>query len=585
MSVVRIAIPVFRGKRRFHLLKGRPWSPIEHLILQALTEQPRTVARLAEQSGLSKRLVIEALIRLMGVDWVEMSAQKTGTLFRATSNGRDNAFLDELPSFPKAITRWLTFVVDRVTGMTFRGRELPIFERHMIQQREENETIIWLEPSADLFQEELRAVFSAVLEEDETVVDVDAAGDRLAERYALVLVRNGKPEGLPKFASLLERAIIEAANKGSAVPRSSGPITIKASVAQPRKDDDAPTPRQIAFQSSDLILGGEAHKTAFVNAIRRARERVVVHSTFVSRNSLEFAMPMVVDAARRGIRVDILWGENEDKPEVLETRRLLADARANLSALSLDNLVSIHPFSTNSHAKVIVADDAQAGRDVAIVGSCNWLNSAFESFEASVRIRDQNIVADLLDVLSDLSRGRDRLWKPLAVNLAKLAREVRLRPRLGGAHADGCLVLGAQHGHFVREARDHATRRILVTSHRLGTAAKQAVIVPAVAAARDRKGIETQVFFGRTSGGMTGRAAAEITLEAGRDGVVVRPICEPRLHAKVLAWDDDSVVITSQNWLSADPSYSSPLEEVGVYLKCARIADHFINVFLNARQF
>jgi hypothetical protein len=529
--------------------------------------------------------VIEALIRLMRADWVELSPQTAGTLFRATAGGRDKASLDELPNVPKAITRWMTFVIDRVTGMTFRGRELPIFERHVVQQRAEKENIVWLEASSEIFCEEPRAVFSALLEEDETIVDVDAAGDRLAERFALVLVRNGEPEGLPKVASHLEFAVLEAAKKSSALPRSAEPITIKPTVGPRRLDDAIPVPRQITFQSSDLILGGEAHENAFSNLIKRARERVIIHSTFVSESSLQFAMPLVIDAARRGVRVDILWGENEDKPEALVTRQLLADARAKLAAISLDNIVTIHPFSTHSHAKILVADDGQTGRDIAIVGSCNWLYSGFKSFEASVRLRDPDIVADVLDVLSDLSRGRDGLWKPLTVLLATLASEIRARPRLAGARADGCLVLGAQHGHFVREARDHAARRIFVTSHRLGTAAKQAVIIPAVAAARDRQGIETQVFFGRPSGQMTGVVAAEMTLDAGKDGVQVRSVHEPRLHAKVLAWDDDSAVITSQNWLSADPGHNSSLQEVGVFLKGGRIADNIITTFLNARKY
>jgi hypothetical protein len=95
----------------------------------------------AEQSALSKGLVIEALIRLMRADWVEMSARTAGTLFRATPRGRENAFLDELPSFANPVTRWMTFVVDRVTGTTFRGRELPIFEMHVVRQREEKDTL------------------------------------------------------------------------------------------------------------------------------------------------------------------------------------------------------------------------------------------------------------------------------------------------------------------------------------------------------------------------------------------------------------------------------------------------------------
>jgi hypothetical protein len=585
MSVVRVAVPVFRGKRRFHLLKGRPWSPVEHLILQALVNSPRTAAALATESGLPRRLVIEALIRLMRVDWVELSFQAAGTLFQATPAGSDKATLDELPSVPKAVTRGMTFVIDRVTGMTFRGRELPIFEKHVVQQRAEKEKIVWLEASSAVFQEEPRAIFSALLEEDETIVDVDAAGDRLADRVALVLVRNGKVEGLPRSASELEKAVLDAASKASGVTSSSETLTVKPSVVARRIDEIVPTPRQISFQSSDVILGGEAHERAFVNLLKRARHRVIIHSTFVSQSSLDFAMPLIVDAARRGVRVDILWGQNEDKPQVHATRELLATAREKLEALSLDSLVTIHPFSTNSHAKILIADDGQLGRDIAIVGSCNWLYSGFKSFEASIRLRDPEVVADVLDIVADLSRGRDGVWKPITVELATLAREVRGRPRLAGARTEGCLVLGAQHGHFVRQARDSARKRIFVSSHRLGLAAKQAIIIPAMAAARDRRGVETQVFFGRPTGNLTGEMAAGMTLDVGKAGVQVRSVHEPHLHAKILAWDDDFAVVTSQNWLSSDPGESFPLQEIGVYLKGNRVADNVITTFLNARQY
>ena len=197
----------------------------------------------------------------------------------------------------------------------------------------------------------------------------------------------------------------------------------------------------------------------------------------------------------------------------------------------------------------------------------------------------KHLVADVLDVVADLSRGRDGLWKPITVELATLAREGRGRPRLGGPRTEGCLVLGAQHGHFVRQARDSARKRIFVSSHRLGLAAKQAIIIPAMAAARDHRSVETQVFFGRPTGNMTGEMTAGMTLDVGKEGVQIRSVHEPRLHAKMLAWDDDCVVITSQNWLSSDPGESSPLQEIGVYLKGSRIADNVITTFLNARQY
>ena len=585
MSVVRVAVPVMRGKRRFHLLKGRPWSPIEHLILQAVVKEPRTAEVLAEKSGLPKRLIIEALIRLMRADWVEVSPQPAGTLFRATAGGREKSDFDELPNIPKAMTRWMTFVIDRVTGMTFRGRELPIFEKHVLDQRAERETLVWLQPSQSIFREEPRAVFSALLEEDETIVDIDAAGDRPVDRFAMITVRNGKPEGLPKAATDLELAIIEAAGKVAQLKQSSQALSVRASIEPKRLDSSLPILRQVGFQQGDMILGGDAHMTAFTNLIKRARERIVIHSTFVSANSLEAVMPLISDAGRRGVRVDILWGENEDKPEAEATKQVLSKARTKLAETGLDNLVVIHPFSTGSHAKVLIADDGQTGKDVAIIGSCNWLYSGFQSFEASIRLRDPEIVADVLDAVSELSQGWDGLWTPLTISLSTWAREVRSRPPLMGARLQASLVFGAQHGQLVREARDNAKRRIFVASHRLGSSAKQAIIIPAIAAAHDARGVETQVYFGRPSGNMTGATAAELTLDAGKHGVRIRSIHEPRLHAKILAWDDDCVVISSQNWLSADPGYNSPLQEIGVYLKGARIAENVIATFNNARSF
>lgn len=59
---------------------------------------------------------------------------------------------------------------------------------------------------------------------------------------------------------------------------------------------------------------------------------------------------------------------------------------------------------------------------------------------------------------------------------------------------------------------------------------------------------------------------------------------QPRLHAKILAWDDDSLAVTSQNWLSADPSDVARLSEIGVFVESNRIADYLIRRFEHARN-
>lgn len=76
MSIVQVAIPVLRGRRRFHVEKGKRWSLIEHLMLESVARTPATAADLAQRSSLPRRVVVAAFIRLMRVGWVELTASR-----------------------------------------------------------------------------------------------------------------------------------------------------------------------------------------------------------------------------------------------------------------------------------------------------------------------------------------------------------------------------------------------------------------------------------------------------------------------------------------------------------------------------
>jgi cardiolipin synthase len=112
----------------------------------------------------------------------------------------------------------------------------------------------------------------------------------------------------------------------------------------------------------------------------------------------------------------------------------------------------------------------------------------------------------------------------------------------------------------------------------LSSAGRIAVVIPAVAAAEAR-GVQASIFFGMTTGEGGGQDAASLTADAASSGVKIRPVREPRLHAKLLAWDDDSAVITSQNWLSADPSEGNMRREIGVFIEAPGIARRIIDQF------
>ena len=97
MSSVRVAVPLFRGKRRFHLEKGRRWSVAEHIVLSSLAERPRSADELAREGRMHRRLALEMLIRLMRAGWVELQPDGSSTVFQASPAGVTAAARAELP--------------------------------------------------------------------------------------------------------------------------------------------------------------------------------------------------------------------------------------------------------------------------------------------------------------------------------------------------------------------------------------------------------------------------------------------------------------------------------------------------------
>jgi cardiolipin synthase len=582
MSVVRVAVPVLQGRRKFHFDKGKPWSILEHILLTALAQRDATAQDLAARADVPQRLIIEALIRLMRAGWVQMVQRASSVYFQTTRQGIIAAIADELPNVTRRMSRNMTFVIDQVAGCVFRTRELPYLHKHMVEERATREPIVWIERPQLLLLDEIRPLVEALFQDDEKFVAMDASGDRLADRWSLVTVRDGEVDGLTQRApTALVSAIKAAAQLAPKPGTNAASASYRALRTSGLPPIVKPPVRNVSFSTSDLVLGGKDHRDVLVSSLRRARHRVIVHSTFIDDSRVKDLMDEFRTALRRGAVIDVMWGQDESVQSVRSTRDAVGRLRDKLRAAGLDRL-RIHPFSTHSHCKMLIADDGTPARFTGYVGSCNWLCTSFESYEATVRLRDPVIVADAVDQLSELSRGSQGHWIGFTGELAALAAHLRRLKTPPGGSAQAAVILGAQHADLVREARDGAETRIFVTSHRFGVAARPAVLTPALAAVSQR-GVRTNIFYGTTSGPMGGIELAGIALDASNGGVKIRPVRKPRLHAKVLAWDDDSLVISSQNWLSADPPDSSPRQEIGVWIRSTGVARTLIDRFEAAR--
>jgi cardiolipin synthase len=130
----------------------------------------------------------------------------------------------------------------------------------------------------------------------------------------------------------------------------------------------------------------------------------------------------------RGVNIYVLWGKN-DARAVKQTGKEVANRIRSLDRVrNLHPRLIVDPFSTRSHAKIIVADRWEPRQYCAVVGSCNWFSSGFASFEASLRVADPQVICDVIAVLSDTVSASGMLWSsPVMRELAVITSELRNR--------------------------------------------------------------------------------------------------------------------------------------------------------------
>jgi cardiolipin synthase A/B len=67
----------------------------------------------------TRRLVIEMIIRLTRAGWVELDQVADGITLNTNAAGKVAAGLRGVPDAPKRISRWMNFVIDRLTGTLY----------------------------------------------------------------------------------------------------------------------------------------------------------------------------------------------------------------------------------------------------------------------------------------------------------------------------------------------------------------------------------------------------------------------------------------------------------------------------------
>jgi cardiolipin synthase len=127
-------------------------------------------------------------------------------------------------------------------------------------------------------------------------------------------------------------------------------------------------------------------------------------------------------------------------------------------------------------------------------------------------------------------------------------------------------------------ARDRLRHKLLLVSHRLGDYYDCGALLPLAAACSASPAIDARMLYSK-SDLKSGRKPSQLEHEARQQNITLRLVRDPRLHAKILAWDEDAIVVTSQNWMSRDPGFSNLISELGVAIDAPGAARHLMKLF------
>ncbi|HEX8555449.1 MAG TPA: hypothetical protein VF695_12135 [Sphingomonas sp.] len=441
MSVVAY-LPVFRVAFAYQVKQGRSWTPLEHMLLWRLSEGKRPSDALAREAGLPPRLVVEALISLMETGWVHVTGGADQLLFEATDLGRRMLKTKSLPPDTRIRRRGMTLLMDRLSNEFIVPEDVTVVHRERIPQGslviDPRAFKLTVDPQSCLDRLDVRA--NEVFEQ---WIDYRVTSQ---EFHVQLAVTGGEIAGLPAYASPeLREAVLDEVGSDGRREEESGPRQ------EPIVAGRAFGP--VTIEEGDVIVGGTEHREELVQMLGRARSTFVLHTCFLTENGIRGLLPHFVQAARDGVRVDLLWGLRQEGLDE-KARRNLGKALAVVEEVprELRPRLILGEAETGSHAKLLIADSGPGGRYEAVVGSCNWLSSLFTKVEVSLRIRDQWLVGEIASLAAALRMPPSGRWSQDVHRLVRIRNACSAVPP-GSGSGRARLILDGEHLLALREAR------------------------------------------------------------------------------------------------------------------------------------
>lgn len=636
---LKLAIPFFYGKNKFTITRKSEWSVLDLLFLRKIAELPVSLETLEDYSNLKRQIVVQIVLPFVSNNWVEIIPIENTYVFSITGLGKYISKFDAIPQFPEVYFRTRDYVLDPV-GNRYYGllKSSPLKVESYLRIQELMKDGIKIKvmnlPVKSCFPntEEIK---KCVTYPGEHIEDLEFTNGNITLNETRFILLDRRKKSIEfnedyssiftlellnavklKFDFLADQVIADLANNDD----ENIVTNVESDTNQFVLNSKEPLLKfyEIGTKNIKTVYGGNDHRIIFLELISKSTKYLIIHSTFISERSLydkslgrwtEIALELK-SALRRGVEVTILFGKDKPDPDDLDEDEDEVSQRKLMK--SLDEIYKIEQLlnrfndecisenitplqlndhkKTGSHSKYVVTHHSEWGPAL-LLGSCNFFYSNFDRFEASVIIKDVQIVHDFLKISSILCSAKDFHSNDLHNYFSDLAKEILLTNHKfndSTEFANVAIVYKNQHYSLIDKAKVNAKKLIFITSDKLSNVSRK----PIFDSIKNNLNARKTVFFSEKSEIFTHSDELQLreVLKCPEYKIDIQlhtPKTNPRKknHSKVLAWDKNDIVISSLNWLSANASVNNatdPYHEIGIYIQAKDVVEDFEVAFENS---
>ncbi|KHN62497.1 hypothetical protein OI70_01115 [Dickeya fangzhongdai] len=598
-----VKVPFGFGTFRLKIIRSQKWGAIDLMLLMSLIDKPKTSQQLSNDSSLPRQLIVEILIPLMRAGWIEIINSDNEFLFSLTDRGLAVSANEELPSNQEPLSVVRSFLIDPLTGDCFKFEKRKRKQNYLIYKNAKAKSLVKqygdycteLKVKHQKLTPKLTEILNCLPNDNEEIVRVEdeylKGNFSNSLRYMLACVDDeDRVTGIPDISMSLKEAIVEAAiNQRKVIAENTNPSTTSKNKGKVFEVDSIERHfemRKVDINDIKIISGGDEHQQHLVDSIKNTHSRLIIHSTFINPDTVNEVFDYLLESGRNRVKIDILWGQTEpdDVNKIQQYNELvnvIENFQQRIKAEGLSTQVNFHATPTGSHSKFIITDNID-GLWSLTIGSCNWLSSRFNRFEASIQIKDSQLVSDCLNIASELATGRfgvpNMLSRDLAIEASNLYKTTKNNLPLEKDIVEVQILTSIEHHALIKSASESATNNFFICSHRFSFAAERPILMPLITAKKANPNLSIQVAYGRPSGTMKNKDVKSVNAELQDFGFQITKADDPQIHAKFVTWDNKNVIVSSLNWLSAS-SKGHDFSELGLYLKGGDFGEKLMKSF------